>query len=193
MPYGGNRTSTTGYGYNQRTPEPLDEPTQKLFKAIDNENLEAFKRAIAEGADVNAFDEEGMTPLISIVINLSAGSKTAKEYQNMIRLLLLHRSIDVDICEQNNGNTAFHLAMCFQQKKTLQLLLSHPNISTYLTNKKHQNPEECARQNRAEHLIIEIQKAQKGKELLNALSDRNIDQAKRLLNQELNPNCWKRT
>ena len=44
-----------------------DEPTKKLFKAIDDENLEAFKQAIAEGADVNAFDEEGMTPLISIV------------------------------------------------------------------------------------------------------------------------------
>ena len=42
------------------------------------------------------------------------------------------------------------------------------------------------------HLTIEIQKAQTGKELLDALSNRNIDQAKRLLNQELNPNCWKR-
>ncbi|MDE5062111.1 ankyrin repeat domain-containing protein [Wolbachia endosymbiont of Drosophila tsacasi] len=189
MLYGGNRTSTTGYGYNQRTPEPLDEPTQKLFKAIDDENLEAFKQALAEGADVNAFDKEGMTPLISIAINLSAGSKTEKEYQNMIRLLLLHRSIDVNIREQNNNNTALYLAMCFQQKKTLQLLLSHPNISTYLTNKKQQNPEECARQNRAEYLIIEIQKARKGRELLDALSSGNIYQAKRLLNQESNPNC----
>ncbi|MDR0773561.1 MAG: ankyrin repeat domain-containing protein [Wolbachia pipientis] len=109
MLYGGNRTSTTGYGYNQRTPEPLDEPTQKLFKAIDDENLEAFKQALEEGADVNAFDEGGMTPLASIVTNLSASSRKEKEYQIMIRLLLLHRSIDVNIREQNNNNTALHL------------------------------------------------------------------------------------
>lgn len=168
--------------------------TTKLFKAIDDENLGDFERALAEGADVNAFNEEGVTPLISIINNLSAGSETEeeKEYQSMIRLLLLHRSIDVNIQKKGDGNTALHLAMSFQQRKVLQLLLSHPNISTCLTNKAYQNPEQCARQNRAEYLTIEIQKAETGKELLNALSDRNIDRAKILLNQELNPNCWKR-
>lgn len=191
--YFGAGNNTASQPQNSTTSRQLSESTKQLFKAIDNENLEAFKQAIAEGADVNAFDEEGMTPLISIAINLSAGFKTEKEYQNMIRLLLLHQSIDVNIREQNNGNTALHLAMCFQQKKTLQLLLSHPNIITYLTNKKQQNSEECARQNRAEYLIIEIQKARKGRELLDALSSGNIYQAKRLLNQEFNPNCWKRS
>ncbi|GFQ89157.1 ankyrin repeat family protein [Trichonephila clavata] len=39
---------------------------------------------------------------------------------------------------------------------------------------------------------MEITKARKGKELLDALSNENIYQAKRRLNQELNPNCWKR-
>ncbi|MFP3015705.1 MAG: ankyrin repeat domain-containing protein [Wolbachia sp.] len=191
--YYGAGDNTASQPQNSTTSRQLSEPTQKLFKAINDENLEAFKQALEEGANVNKFDEEGMTPLISIAINLSAGFKTEKEYQNMIRLLLLHQSIDVNIREQNNGNTALHLAMCFQQKKTLQLLLSHPNISTYLTNKKQQNPEECARQNRAEYLIIEIQKARKGRELLDALSSGNIYQAKRPLNQEFNPNCWKRS
>ncbi|MFP3033549.1 MAG: ankyrin repeat domain-containing protein [Wolbachia sp.] len=190
--YGGG-DNTASQARNPTTSRQLSESTKQLFKAIDDGNLEDFKEALAEGADVNAFDKEGMTPLMSIVTNLSAGSETEKEYQNMIRLLLLHRSIDVNISEQNNNNTVLHLAMCFQQKKTLQLLLSHPNINTYLTNKNHQNPEECARQNRAGHLIIEIQKAQKGKELLAALSSGNICQAKRLLNQELHPNCWRRT
>ncbi|WP_250295107.1 ankyrin repeat domain-containing protein [Wolbachia endosymbiont of Oedothorax gibbosus] len=183
--------SRVGMTGSERTQESLNTPTQKLFKAIDDENLEGFKQALAEGADVNAFDKEGMTPLVSIVTNLSAGFK--KEYQNMIRLLLLHQRIDVNICEKSNDDTALHLAMCFQQKKTLQLLLSHPNINTNITNKKNQSPSECARQNRAEHLIIEIQKARKGKELLAALSSGNIYQAETLLNQELNPNCWRRT
>ncbi|WP_353289224.1 ankyrin repeat domain-containing protein [Wolbachia endosymbiont (group A) of Paraperithous gnathaulax] len=189
--YGGG-DNTASQARNPTTSRQLSESTKQLFKAIDDGNLEDFKEALAEGADVNAFDKEGMTPLMSIVTNLSAGSETEKEYQNMIGLLLLHRSIDVNISEQNNNNTVLHLAMCFQQKKTLQLLLSHPNINTYLTNKNHQNPEGCARQNRAGHLIIEIQKAQKGKELLAALSSGNICQAKTLLNQELHPNCWRR-
>ncbi|BET29607.1 MAG: ankyrin repeat domain-containing protein [Wolbachia endosymbiont of Ephestia elutella] len=183
------RRFVNGRAQNQTT---SGQSTTKLFEAIDDENLGDFERALAEGVNVNAFNEEGMTPLISIINNLSSGSGAEKEYQSMIRLLLLHRSIDVNIHEKRNGNTALHLAMCFQQKKVLQLLLSHPRISIYLPNKSFQDPEQCARRNRAEHLIIEIQKAQTGKELLDVLSNRNIDRAKRLLNQELNPNCWKR-
>ncbi|WP_265015297.1 ankyrin repeat domain-containing protein [Wolbachia endosymbiont (group B) of Camptogramma bilineatum] len=106
-----------------------------------------FQQALQEGADVNAFNEEGMTPLISIIYDLSAGSETEeeKEYQSMIRLLLLHRSIDVNIQKKGDGNTALHLAMSFQQRKVLQLLLSHPRIMMYLLNKRLQDPEECAK------------------------------------------------
>ncbi|WP_353270611.1 hypothetical protein [Wolbachia endosymbiont (group A) of Hedychridium roseum] len=39
---------------------------------------------------------------------------------------------------------------------------------------------------------MEITKAQKGKKLLDALFNGNINRAKTLLAQELNPNCWKR-
>jgi hypothetical protein len=183
----------SGWSYNsERTSRQSSESTKKLFQAIDDENLEAFEQALAEGANVNAFDA-GYTPLMTIVTNLSAcsGIETEEKYHSMIRLLLLDRNINVNIREQINDNTVLHLAMCFQQKKTLQLLLSHPNINTNITNKEYQSPSECARQNRAEHLIMEIQKAQKGKQLLTALS-RNIYLAKTLLNQDLNPNCWER-
>ncbi|MGL9757520.1 MAG: TomO hydrophobic C-terminal domain-containing protein [Wolbachia sp.] len=186
------RTSVNSTALRAQNQTTSEQSTTKLFKAIDDENLEDFKRALAEGANVNAFDKESMTPLISIITNLSVSSGKEKEYQNMIRLLLLQQSIDVNIYEQNNRNTALHLAMCFQQKKVLQLLLSHPNINTYLQNKRLENPKECARQNRAEHLIIEIQKARTGRQLLNVLSCENFHEAKVLLNQELNPNCWKR-
>lgn len=129
--YGGG-DNTASQARNPTTSRQLSESTKYLFNTIDNGYLEGFKQALAEGADVNAFDKEGMTPLVSIVTNLSAGFK--KEYQNMIRLLLLHQRIDVNICEKSNDDTALHLAMCFQQKKTLQLLLSHPNINTNITN-----------------------------------------------------------
>ncbi|MFP3035707.1 MAG: ankyrin repeat domain-containing protein [Wolbachia sp.] len=193
-PYRSNRTNIADNNmFGRTTPEPLSASTKKLFQAIDDENLEDFKRALVEGADVNAFDER-YTPLMTIVINLSACTRmeTEKKYHSMIRLLLLDQNINVNIREQINDNTVLHLAMCFQQKKTLQLLLSHPNINTNITNKKDQSPSECARQNRAEHLIIEIQKAQEGKELLNALAKGDIDQAKTLLDQELDPNYWRR-
>lgn len=190
--YGGG-DNTASQARNPTTSRQLSESTQKLFDAINDGNLKDFKQALEGGADVNAFDEEGMIPLMSIVTNLSASSETEKEYQNMIRLLLLHQGIDVNICEKGSDNTAVHLAMCFQQREALRLLLSHPDIKTYLTNKEQQNPNGCAKQNRAEYLITEIQKARKGRELLDALSSGSIYQAKRLLNQELNPNCWKRT
>ncbi|WP_264719925.1 TomO hydrophobic C-terminal domain-containing protein [Wolbachia endosymbiont (group B) of Eucosma cana] len=202
---GSRRSVVNDTGLRAQNQTTSGQSTKKLFKAIQfqgtddervtpEEALNHFQQALQEGADVNAFNEEGMTPLISIIYDLSAGSETEeeKEYQSMIRLLLLHRSIDVNIQKKGDGNTALHLAMSFQQRKVLQLLLSHPRIMMYLLNKRLQDPEECAKKNRAEHLIIEIQKAETGKQLLNALSNRNIDRAKELLNQELNPNCWKR-
>ncbi|MGL9718665.1 MAG: ankyrin repeat domain-containing protein [Wolbachia sp.] len=192
-PYRSNRTNITDNNmFGRTTPEPLSASTKKLFDAIDDENLEDFKQALAEGADVNAFNR-GYTPLMTIVTGLStcSGMETEKKYHSMVGLLLLNQGIDVNVRGQIDGNTVLHLAMCFQQKKTLQLLLSHPSIDSSVTNKEEQCPSEYARQNRAEHLIIEIQKAQKGKQLLNALASRNIYQAKTLLNQEFNPNCWK--
>jgi hypothetical protein len=33
---------------NQRTPEPLNELKQKLFKVIDDKNLEDFKQALKD-------------------------------------------------------------------------------------------------------------------------------------------------
>ncbi|WP_264730670.1 ankyrin repeat domain-containing protein [Wolbachia endosymbiont (group B) of Episyrphus balteatus] len=202
---GFRRSVVNDTGLRAQNQTTSGQSTKKLFKAIQfqgtddervtpEEALNHFQQALQEGADVNAFNEEGMTPLISIIYDLSAGSETEeeKEYQSMIRLLLLHRSIDVNIQKKGDGNTALHLAMSFQQRKVLQLLLSHPRIMMYLLNKRLQDPEKCAKKNRAEHLIIEIQKAETGKQLLNALSNRNIDRAKELLNQELNPNCWKR-
>ncbi|WP_244663056.1 ankyrin repeat domain-containing protein [Wolbachia endosymbiont of Wiebesia pumilae] len=73
--YGGG-DNTASQARNPTTSRQLSESTKQLFKAIDDGNLEDFKEALAEGADVNAFDKEGMTPLMSIVTNLSAGSES---------------------------------------------------------------------------------------------------------------------
>ncbi|OWZ25816.1 ankyrin repeat domain-containing protein [Wolbachia endosymbiont of Wuchereria bancrofti] len=90
-----NRTSITGYRFSWITPGPLNKSTQKLFQAIDNESLEDFERAIAEGTDVNTFDEEGITPLMSVAGTYIASSNqpTLKE---MTKLLIQNRNIDIN-------------------------------------------------------------------------------------------------
>ncbi|WP_225537405.1 ankyrin repeat domain-containing protein [Wolbachia endosymbiont of Mansonella perstans] len=89
-------------------------PTKELFDAIDNGNLEDFKQALQEDANVNAFCA-GYTPLMTIVTNLSACPRmeTEKKYHSMVKLFLLDQNINVNIREQINDNTVLHLAMCF--------------------------------------------------------------------------------
>lgn len=52
------RRFVNGRAQNQTT---SGQSTTKLFEAIDDENLGDFERALAEGANVNAFDK-GYTP-----------------------------------------------------------------------------------------------------------------------------------
>ncbi|GFR11242.1 ankyrin repeat family protein [Trichonephila clavata] len=114
MLYGGNRTNTNGYRY-QRT---LDAPTQKLFKAIDDENLEAFKQALEGDADVNAFDE-GYTPLMTIIMNGDDSPICLK----MMMLLLQHQSLNINAQETKERNTALHLAFRMENRNFVQMLL----------------------------------------------------------------------
>ncbi len=74
----------------------LDAPTQKLFKAIDDENLEAFKQALEGDADVNAFDEEGMTPLMSIARACDVTYGRQPMLEKMAKLLIQNSSIDIN-------------------------------------------------------------------------------------------------
>ncbi|MDX5507639.1 MAG: hypothetical protein O7149_03400, partial [Wolbachia endosymbiont of Hylaeus sinuatus] len=243
---------------NQRT---LDESTQGLFEAIDNENLEAFKQALKEGADVNAFDEEGMTPLM-FTANIYITSNNQPTLEKMAKLLIQNRSININaqskqpvyeerqkrdrhgrlvylFCGQevaevrpgyyiycNNGrsvdnvddpgerryfnsyydgvkekirtseiqkNTALHIACQVGAKDIVKILLTHPGINTDVRNCEDKDPKDCIARGFEDTIKLEFEKAQKANELLGALSSGNIYQAKRLLNQELNPNCWKRT
>ncbi|WP_353271197.1 ankyrin repeat domain-containing protein [Wolbachia endosymbiont (group A) of Alloplasta piceator] len=198
MLYGENRTNTNGYRY-QRT---LDAPTQKLFKAIDDENLEDFRQALEGDADVNAFDE-GYTPLMTIIMNGDDSPICLK----MMMLLLQHQSLNINAQETKERSTALHLAFRMENRNFVQMLLRHPELGLgtensygdrYGTHRSYtpkEYIEQIGREQRKDfsHLTMEITKARKGKELLDALSSGNIYQAKRLLNQELNPNCWKRT
>ncbi|WP_353288888.1 ankyrin repeat domain-containing protein [Wolbachia endosymbiont (group A) of Pogonocherus hispidulus] len=214
--YGGG-DNTASQARNPTTSRQLSESTQKLFKAIDNENLEAFKQAIAEGANVNTFDA-GYTPLMTIIMNGDDSPICLK----MMMLLLQHQNLNINAQETKKCNTALHLAFHMENKNFIRMLLRHPKLdidvkNSYLVIKpKYQRfPEDVLHDFHKErffhtskeyiekigriqkkdfsYLTMEITKAQKGKELLDALFNGNINRAKTLLAQELNPNCWKRT
>ncbi len=219
MLYGGDGINTNGYRYNQTTSRQLDEPTQKLFKAIDNENPEAFKQALKEGADVNAFDEEGMTPLMSIVNVCAVSGDGQATLEKMAKLLIQNRSININAQSKQSvsttrtrydpstqseisefittsnmrKDTALHIACQVGAKDVVKILLTHPDIKTDIKNYEYKSPEDCIVRGFERVIKLEFKKAQKANELLGALSSRNIYQAKRPLNQEFNPNCWKRS
>ncbi|WP_264329505.1 MULTISPECIES: ankyrin repeat domain-containing protein [unclassified Wolbachia] len=219
MLYGGDGINTNGYRYNQTTSRQLDEPTQKLFKAIDNENPEAFKQALKEGADVNAFDKEGMTPLMSIVNVCAVSGDGQATLEKMAKLLIQNRSININAQSKQSvsttrtrydpstqseisefittsnmrKDTALHIACQVGAKDVVKILLTHPDIKTDIKNYEYKSPEDCIARGFERVIKLEFKKAQKANELLGALSSRNIYQAKRPLNQEFNPNCWKRS
>ena len=219
MLYGGDGINTNGYRYNQTTSRQLDQPTQKLFKAIDNENPEAFKQALKEGADVNAFDKEGMTPLMSIVNVCAVSGDGQAALEKMAKLLIQNRSININAQSKQSvsttrtrydpstqseisefittsnmrKDTALHIACQVGAKDVVKILLTHPDIKTDIKNYEYKSPEDCIARGFERVIKLEFKKAQKANELLGALSSRNIYQAKRPLNQEFNPNCWKRS
>ncbi|WP_264731440.1 ankyrin repeat domain-containing protein [Wolbachia endosymbiont (group A) of Sphaerophoria taeniata] len=98
--YGGG-DNTASQARNSTTLRQLSESTKQLFKAIDDENLENFKQALAEGADVNAFDER-YTPLMTIIMNGDDSPICLK----MMMLLLQHQNLNINAQETKKCNTA---------------------------------------------------------------------------------------
>ncbi|MBS9530339.1 hypothetical protein INQ25_02880 [Wolbachia endosymbiont of Rhagoletis cerasi] len=90
-------------------------------------------------------------------------------------------------------NTALHIACQVGARDMVKILLTHPNASTNVRNYKYKSSVNCIARGFEDTIKLELERAQKGKELLDALSSGNIYQAKRPLNQEFNPNCWKRS
>ena len=55
-------------GQARRTPD-LSPSTQNLYKALQANNVQAVSDAVAQGADVNARNEFGFTPLVWAIVN----------------------------------------------------------------------------------------------------------------------------
>ena len=86
-----------------------------LFDACAADDLETVKRAIGQGLDLNATDNEGYTPLFLAL--LFDHPRTAKE-------LIKQRQVDVNKAE-NDGWTPLHVACRNNQLVLTQELITH--------------------------------------------------------------------
>ncbi len=93
-------------GYNR-------EASEALFKAIDDDDVEVIKRAIEAGADVNAKNDDGRTPL-----HLAAYGNSKK-----IMDTLIAAGADVN-AKDNHGDTPLYGAVRSNSKESMDALLA---------------------------------------------------------------------
>ncbi|TWR31636.1 ankyrin repeat domain-containing protein [Mucilaginibacter pallidiroseus] len=93
---------------------------QNLFTAIQENDALAVKYLLNKGANINAQDADGRTPLI---IAASNGQ------ERIARLLLCCSNPDVDV-KDNNGNTALMLACQNNRVNEMYLVATHfPDVN----------------------------------------------------------------
>lgn len=86
-------------------------PTEDLFEAIKQGNYDKFKAAIAAGADVNAFDNVGNTPLLSAIY-----------YPEMVRDLIAAKA-DVNKFNKTNMTSPLMAGCGFGETEIVTLLI----------------------------------------------------------------------
>ena len=88
-----------------------ESPNELLHQAVIDGNIEAVKQHIAAGADVNAKDENGVTPL---------HWTETKE----IAELLIAKGADVNAKDDWSGSTPLHPTATFGYKEITELLIA---------------------------------------------------------------------
>ena len=95
-------------------PPSNPEADRALLDAAEKGNIEAVKKTLADGADVNAKDDNGWTPLHWAATSFD---KEVSEY-------LITMGADVNAAETVSGMTPLHFAAAGDQKEIVELLLA---------------------------------------------------------------------
>lgn len=119
----------------------LTPPDDALFTAVREDDINAIRRAIKNGADSNArlgpfYGKCNYTPLHVAVLH--------KKYGAVAELLKIP-SIDVNACDAWGG-TPLSLATTISSEKIISLLLAHPDIKFDIQNEEHKAPRDIARE-----------------------------------------------
>ncbi|KAJ5774183.1 hypothetical protein N7457_009079 [Penicillium paradoxum] len=104
----------------------ISEPSNALFDAIRVNDIEAARQALEDGADPNAKDEDGMTPIWI----------AACEEENIdLMKLLLEQKANPNFQDPLDGETPLYRAVIRRDLKRMELLLEHkadPNLQQHL-------------------------------------------------------------
>ena len=104
---------------------PLD-----LHTACFRGNLEAVRAALTRGEDVNRKDR-GCTPLMNAVLH---------KKNSTVRLLLEQPALDLNLGDDNEGDTALHLAVIVDNVEGVRLLLADPRLDPNQKNNGGDTP-----------------------------------------------------
>jgi uncharacterized protein len=95
----------------------LDQLNEQLLQAVKDDDIEAIKKAIEEGADVNTKNEYG-NPLLSVAV-WNVNTKLVK--------LLLENKVNVNATDED-GDRPLHYAAEFKNPEIANLLKQHGGV-----------------------------------------------------------------
>lgn len=95
------------YGYN-------DEASSKLFQEVMDNNLEAIKKNLENGANINVKDKNGWT-----LLHIATNSRNIKMIE-----FLINNGANIN-AQDNDGDTPLHTAVIWQNQEIVKLLIQH--------------------------------------------------------------------
>jgi ankyrin repeat protein len=111
-------------------PQPL---YLQLIKACESGNQATVERLLNLGADPNARDEHGRTPIVVAFQSGISDLQGRWAHQGIVKALLAAKA-DANLTSRETGNSPLMLAANFRDRATVEALLLRANV--HATNKK---------------------------------------------------------
>ena len=99
-----------------------------LHRAIRNDSYYVCRLLVSNGADIEARNYDGNTPLLEVIASMPCG------YYEMLDLLI-SRGADINVTNTKTGNTLLHNAMYLEYYADIVRLLLRNGIDPWIKNK----------------------------------------------------------